>query len=459
VQLLRDRRDGRSRGIAYVTFSAVQDAERALDALDGLRSDQQPARLCVSFAPDRTGGEPSRSSLASQAVAAATAMNSYKPQAPASPSCEHQGDGWQPRSFSLHELDKGGPASAPVHPPQASDNQTAEPAAQAATTSGFVYDEASGYYYDATSGYFYDMKTQLYYHPATQSWYKQNAETGAYDVIPAVDSAQRSNGASTAGHDTKGTLPAGSIAAPSTTAQASAPGGGAVSCQPAAKCSEVRCTIAIDHEVPCIILVSIVHDSYPSQLQVSLAAACIPTSACNIIRRPLAALCLLVHAVPRRPVRTYHVLEQLLIVTCELAQAREGCPPSGTTAKQSVPAPSANGRDAANGAQAPQRASQKCLVGAFLKRKAEEQRQAAKAFLKREPIQEADTEQRPCKAAKPEPGTAEVTAVAEAPQSVPGGLVRQKVYAIPAMPPGEGTILQAVAGGVIRGKSYRRKVQ
>lgn len=96
-------------------------------------------------------------------------------------------------------------------------------------------------------------------------------------------------------------------------------------------------------------------------------------------------------------------------------------------------------------------AQKKALVNDFLKRKAEEQRQAARDFLKTEaaPPQDIRNAEPPAKV------QCTSTAVAQ-------GVVRQKTYSSSQHPsealvtPSESTLVQAVAGGVIRGKSYRR---
>lgn len=102
----------------------------------------------------------------------------------------------------------------------------------------------------------------------------------------------------------------------------------------------------------------------------------------------------------------------------------------------------------------------KALVSDFLKRKATEQRQAARDFLK------ADTAP-VAKANSPEPAAKIQCASATVTTTVPCGVVRQKVYqsqptaepasiGLGANIPKDGTVVQAVQGGVIRGKSYRR---
>lgn len=201
VQLLQGR-DGVTRGIAYVTFSHMHESAKALEALDGARCGDEHSRcLAASFAPDRSE-DPERprgrdaehrSNIANEAVAAAAAMNAYRPQNSTAPASE-AGDSWKPRSFSIaalseQEESKGGVGGS-------ADGGAADGSTNASAAGGFVYDEASGYYYDAASGYFYDAATQLYYHSSTQAWYRHNAETGEYDVVHASESAQE--GASTA---------------------------------------------------------------------------------------------------------------------------------------------------------------------------------------------------------------------------------------------------------------------
>lgn len=105
-------------------------------------------------------------------------------------------------------------------------------------------------------------------------------------------------------------------------------------------------------------------------------------------------------------------------------------------------------------------AQKKALVSDFLKRKAEEQRAAAKDFLKTEaapPPQDTPSAEPPAKV--------QCTSTAVATTTLPQGIVRQKVYSSAqqpseagqvSVPASDSTLVQTVAGGVIRGKSYRR---
>jgi hypothetical protein len=142
-----------------------------LKALDGTTPEGVADPWFVSFVVDKYA---ERSSVASEAVAAATAMNAYMPKSTSDtePEKPQETSGWQPRSFTLDAL--------------ASDagKDDKEEAATAAESS-FVFDAESGYYYDSASGYYYDANSQLYYHPSTQAWYRHNQETGEYDIIPA----------------------------------------------------------------------------------------------------------------------------------------------------------------------------------------------------------------------------------------------------------------------------------
>lgn len=177
VRLVRSR-SSTHHGIAYITFATVEDAKATKRAISGAQPSGQHQPLEIAFAQDRGAH---KASIASQAVAAATAMNAYnsvgrKDTEVTTPSGEGS---WKPREI-----------------PQEDSNGVAGPAASSsdavAAAPGFVYDEASGYYYDSGSGYFYDANTQLYYHPTTQAWYRHNEATGEYDVIPAESTAPTS---------------------------------------------------------------------------------------------------------------------------------------------------------------------------------------------------------------------------------------------------------------------------
>eukprot|EP00892_Ulva_mutabilis_P009884 jgi/Ulvmu1/7268/UM035_0056.1 len=177
VRLVRSRA-GSQYGIAYITFATMDDAKATKRAISGARPQGQQQPLEIAFAPDRGAH---RASLASQAVAAAAAMNSYDSRQRKDANVVTTSDqgGWKPREVP-REDSSGAQA-------------TAAPSAGADSASpGFVYDAASGYYYDAGSGYFYDTTTQLYYHSTTQAWYRHNTETGGYDVIPADNVAAAS---------------------------------------------------------------------------------------------------------------------------------------------------------------------------------------------------------------------------------------------------------------------------
>lgn len=154
-------------GIAYITFATTDDARAAKTAITGAKPIGQASPLQATFAQHR-GAQ--KASIASQAVAAAAAMNAYSSSCRDNTGSSKPDDhgGWKPREI----------------PQEDSSAAAAVPEADAAAP-GFVFDAASGYYYDAGTGYYYDAKTQLYYHPTTQSWYRHNDETGEYDVIPA----------------------------------------------------------------------------------------------------------------------------------------------------------------------------------------------------------------------------------------------------------------------------------
>lgn len=171
-------------GIAYITFASTEDAKAAKQAITGTLPAGQGSPLETAFAQDR-GAQ--KASMASQAVAAATAMNAYSSSRREDTSGARPGDhgGWKPREI----------------PPEDSEAAAAVPQSDAAAP-GFVYDEASGYYYDAGTGYYYDSNTQLYYHPTTLSWYRHNEETGEYDVIPADNAAPTSERSETTAADT-----------------------------------------------------------------------------------------------------------------------------------------------------------------------------------------------------------------------------------------------------------------
>lgn len=166
VRLVKSRNTSRiAHDIAFITFASTHDARVTRQAIRDKQPGPQRTGLEVTFAPD-CGAQ--KASIASQAVAAAAAMNSYN---------------------SAHHVDTSGAKpddSTCWKPREIPSQQSAEEAA----VPGFVYDEASGYYYDASSGYFYDAQTQLYYHPTTLSWYRLNNETGEYDVIPADSTTQ-----------------------------------------------------------------------------------------------------------------------------------------------------------------------------------------------------------------------------------------------------------------------------
>jgi transcription termination factor Rho len=101
-------------------------------------------------------------------------------------------------------------------------------------------------------------------------------------------------------------------------------------------------------------------------------------------------------------------------------------------------------------------AQKKMLVNEFLKRKAEEQRKAARDFLKSEAAQAQD------ECSEEPPAKVQCTQTGVTTTAVPQGVVRQKVYSSSQqiseayVAPSEITVVQAVQGGVIRGKSYRR---
>lgn len=186
VRVIRSRSGSGSEqhGIAYITFATIDDAKAAKQAITGALPAGQGSPLATAFAQDR-GAQ--KASMASQAVAAATAMNAYNSSRREDTNGAKPGDtgGWKPREI----------------PPEESEAAAAAPQSDAAAP-GFVYDEASGYYYDACTGYYYDSNTQLYYHPTTLSWYRHNEETGEYDVIPAESAAPTSERSETTAADT-----------------------------------------------------------------------------------------------------------------------------------------------------------------------------------------------------------------------------------------------------------------
>jgi hypothetical protein len=102
-------------------------------------------------------------------------------------------------------------------------------------------------------------------------------------------------------------------------------------------------------------------------------------------------------------------------------------------------------------------APKKVLVHDFLKRKAEEQRKAARDFLKSQEAVPAEV-----KCADEPPAKVQCTNTVVTTTAVPQGIVRQKVYSSSlqlseaSVTPSESTVVQAVPGGVVRGKSYRR---
>mmetsp|Transcript_20435 Transcript_20435/g.56626 ORF Transcript_20435/g.56626 Transcript_20435/m.56626 type:complete len:347 (+) Transcript_20435:1009-2049(+) len=151
IRLVRDKFTSLPRGFAFIHFHSIADATRALNALQGaaISGQEGPLRLCYARdrlpPPTASGAGSGASSVAADALAAATFASQYS--------------SWVPKEYEEGK--------------QAKHEGQEQP-------SGYQYDESTGYYYDATSGYYYDPNTGLFCNSTDQQWYMYNSVTGTY---------------------------------------------------------------------------------------------------------------------------------------------------------------------------------------------------------------------------------------------------------------------------------------
>eukprot|EP00884_Botryococcus_braunii_P004308 jgi/Botrbrau1/13879/Bobra.0056s0111.1 len=216
VRLIRESRSSSRRSFGFVEFYSIEDATKALKALQNTSLPGQRATLRLAYARGRgnDAGPKPTNTPALEAIQAAHAMsgayNTWQPKDFNEAETEASADpyaAWAPKEFDSAALEgptstSGGnlalaavvlsngqsepahsqaPAAAEVSVLREAEGEAPAPATSGAQAqSGFAYDSASGYYYDPGSGYYYDANTNLYYSSQAQSWMMLDSTTGQY---------------------------------------------------------------------------------------------------------------------------------------------------------------------------------------------------------------------------------------------------------------------------------------
>jgi len=210
VRIARSTYRGESRGVGFITFYSIDDAQKVKEKLDGAKLEGQ--RWCLRMAYSHSRAPPTDGGIKA---------NENKDSAVAEDGEEERDEHHRnsKRGASLHDGKRHGVAQnnnaaenligdAALWEPKSFEELAADAAIEEVGKSvgieeeeeeemkksvvgapalppGFDYDVNTGYYKDPVSGYLYDSITGYYFHPHQQQWGSRDPISQEFKAIPS----------------------------------------------------------------------------------------------------------------------------------------------------------------------------------------------------------------------------------------------------------------------------------